>query len=236
MKTWIIGLLLIQGAWAKPIKLPSRIISHKLCFNCYSCTGLFLNAKTLLTAAHCAEKPIWDQYEIKISNRTLKHWDDPSLVRTNALTLHLNPQYNPQTRYHDLMVIKFKKNIVKFPADSLPPQFVTDNELEGAFWTIGFGGKTRKMREMPLNLRASSSRLARLAFGHVNEYRTCFGDSGGPTYIQQGNEAPKLVSIVSGITSKKADEVAYNCSPQHYSIHTWLYPHLDWVKSFLEER
>ena len=218
MKTWIIGLLLIQGAWAKPVEFPSRIVSYRLCFSCLTCTGLLLDEKTILTAAHCAknERPgnkSGNRYEIKISQYVLKKWFDPVLVQSRSFTLHRNPQYNSKKQYNDVMIIKLKKNLVKLPTDSFPPQFVASDDLEGMFWAKGFGGEQREAREMPLDLRASSPKRARLIFNHVNEYRTCFGDSGGPTYIQRPGEEPKLVSIMSGFGPKKGSEETEICSP-----------------------
>ena len=235
MRKCIIVLLLIQGVWAKPTKLPSRIVSYKLCMQCLSCTGIFLDEKTILTAAHCAEKRPWDRYEIRISRYAFKYWDESFAVRSRAFALHLNPLYDPKTHNNDIMIIKLKKNIVKFPADILPPRLVTDDDLNGTFWTTGFGGKTRKMREMPLKLYRVLAKSSILAFDHIGEYRTCFGDSGGATHIQYPGTEPRLAGIISRIGKKKGSEVTDICSPEHYSIHTWLYPHLQWIDSLVEE-
>ena len=81
-------------------------------------------------------------------------------------------------------------------------------------------------RKVPLKLEKIEQGI-RLQFQHLNWRGTCIGDSGGPGYIQRPSGEIELIGIVSGV-------IGTPCSPSSISVHTWLYPHLDWIQSFLK--
>ena len=59
----------------------------------------------------------------------------------------------------------------------------------------------------------------------------CIGDSGGPTYIQRPNGDVELIAVVSGVIKKSR----LDCSLKNIPAHTWLYPHLKWIRSLMEK-
>ena len=146
MKTWLIGILLVQVAPAKEINLSSKLISYTLCAKCGDCTGFFLDEKTILTAAHCKEKmmdrSIGSGFRISPQN-ILKSLNSNNLkvYKINKYTLHPSPIYNPKNRLHDIMIIKLEKNTIELLQYHHSPQFITNNNLEGKFWSVGFGNE-----------------------------------------------------------------------------------------------
>ena len=247
IRIWIIGFLIIPISFAqRPIELPSRLISYTLCPTCSNCTGLFLNNKTILTAAHCAERnslvlpnpsvPPWGKFQGLVL-ATKNVWKTKRYHMVNDYVLTPHSQYNKQTRFNDLMIIKLKKEI-KLPKALFPISFATDNSLQGVFWGKGFGGGNgyrilREGREIPLKLATTVE--SRLVFFHEGKTATCFGDSGGPTYIQRTNGSVELVSIISGFARPKGVKPSSAPCPLEYvSFHTLLYPHLEWIKNLME--
>ena len=75
---------------------------------------------------------------------------------------------------------------------------------------------------------------SRLYFSHTGREATCDGDSGGMAYIERPNGNVELVGVISGVGRIKGNPEI--CSTRNYSLHTWPYPHLDWIKSFLSDR
>ena len=220
---------------ANPVKLSSQLISYTACTKCGACTGLFLDERTVLTAAHCKEelesKEIhYDGLKISIENMSSspvrKH-----LIKKHQYTLYPHPRYNPKTRANDIMIIRLNHNVVqlkKFTPISLSS---LDHSLkEGSIWSIGFGDdRTEKSREVPLKFKKIELDM-RLHFEHTGENGTCIGDSGGPSYLKRPGGSVELIGISSGVILSPRKR---KCSSQNTSVHTWIYPHLDWVKGFL---
>ncbi|MCY4642999.1 MAG: trypsin-like serine protease [Bacteriovoracales bacterium] len=66
----------------------------------------------------------------------------------------------------------------------------------------------------------------------------CYGDSGGPVYSRHSDGTLEILAVASAFTvgeEKKGKKKKYNrsCSNQNGSVHYWVYPHLDWITSFL---
>ena len=236
---------------AGSIELPSRFVSYTVCSKCPDCTGLFLDTKTMLTAAHCAQRDLgrsslvtpWGKTKTSLVMDCKNIWktNRHHIIEDSEYSLHINPQYDEKARRNDLMIIKFKERVV-LPRPSPSAQFVSDNDLQGIFLARGFGG-TRRGRGKRKIEKLSESRViplklyrnvrGKIFFTHTSNEATCFGDSGGMTYLQRPDGQVKLVAVVSG-----AGQLADNpevCSAKNYSFHTWLYPHLEWIRDLMEK-
>ena len=92
-------------------------------------------------------------------------------------------------------------------------------------------GTLSESRVIPLKLYRNVR--GKIFFTHTSNEATCFGDSGGMTYLQRPDGQVKLVAVVSGV-GQLADNPEV-CSAKNYSFHTWLYPHLEWIRDLMEK-
>ena len=188
------------GKANKNIYTPSLLYLEYLYFSvakCGDCTGLLLDERTIITAAHCQE-------EIQDADKDFKglQISTQNILRTrrkytiDEYTLYTNPLYNPETRLNDLMIIKLEDRFVQFSQKTPPPpSLITDDSLEGEFWLEGFGAKkgfitkrARRSRKLPLSLHYLEAQ-SRLQFKQTKKLKSaCFGDSGGPTYMKRPME------------------------------------------------
>ena len=225
---------MIQAALARPIKISTRLISYVLCAKYGDYTGLLLDERTIITAAHCQE-------EIQDADKDFKglQISTQNILRTrrkytiNEYTLYTNPLYNSETRLNDLMIIKLEDRFVQFSKKTPPPpSLITDDSLEEEFWLEGFGNKRgRRSHKVPLSLYYLEAQ-SRLQFKQTKRLKpACFGDSGGPTYVRRPNGEVELAALLSGVG--KTNKSRLTCSSKHYSLNTWLYPHLEWIHGLL---
>ena len=222
LRVWIIGLLAIQNAFAIKQVLTSRAISYTLCSQCSKCTGFFLNKKTILTAAHCKEKiltvsPYLDGFRIYLK-KSRRIWN---------YSLHSSPDYERKNRANDVMIIKLQEDTIKLSGTFPSPPLIADDNLEGEFWSRGFN----RVLSFKLHKRELKQRLH---FIHIGEAATCNGDSGAVTYIRHPSGVVRLVAVISGI--KRLEGRHFLCSVKNNSVHTWLYPHLEWIQSFIQTK
>ena len=246
LKILTTGFLLIQmqHAFAQLPTFPSPVISYTFCANpryddCQLCSGLLLDQQTILTTAHCKR----DSGGLKVSlNNALSSRHS---YRIDDYTLHVHPEYDAETHINDLMIIKWEGKGIEI-LDAPPPKLVYDDDLAGKFWIEGFGGKKRRnsrstfKRNVPLKFNQfwqqpsddSGTWSERILFANAGKLSPCFGDSGGPTYVQRPNGEILVIAIQSAImTDSPWDK---SCSVKKDSIHIWLYPHLEWIAEFLD--
>ena len=176
----------------------TRFVLIPSIYSCPLCTGLLLDEQTILTTAHCKSS----SGGFKISQNDAQY--SLHSYRIRNYTLHVHPEYDAETHINDLMIIKWERK--KLNSSTLhAPKLVYNDDLEGMFWTEGFGGKRTKnfkwalKRKVPLkfkqlwqqppgykgeNYGVKESALPMLSPGKLG---SCFGkkDSGGPTYVQR---------------------------------------------------
>ena len=238
----MVFLLGAQVAGAAAPRFSSRVISYSFCQGCALCSGIILNPKTILSAAHCETKTRFHapMEMMSISMHNAKR-DRHALKRVDY-RLYPHPDYREGSVANDLMVIKFQKEL-PLAAEMAPLRLVQGGSLQGEFWSEGIGGlqsygATRRTHPLKLN-RVRDDGVLIFVDGspHPGEPSRrqggiCIGDSGGATFVRPagGGAERELVAMMVSVFER---DFLPLCSPRIPSLHVWLYPHLDWIGSFL---
>jgi endonuclease G len=205
------------------------------------CSGVLISPTIVLTAAHCAP----GIKKVYLGGRSILLSDSVGeVIEVEREIIH--PDYSAhQIPSHDIAIL-----ILKTPAQSTPISIASDQELETEDNTrlvgfgfdhptqpVGFG--TKREVDVPIsNLTGlNPSDIARIEENHGfdNRYEfhagrkelgrdSCFGDSGGPSYIDVNGDF-KLI----GLTSRAAFSVAEPCG--HGGIYTRVTPYLPWINT-----
>ena len=112
MRLWSLGFLLVFSTLAYPkekeVEFFSRVISYTLCSKCEACSGVMLDGKNILTAAHCLE----ERYRQKNGKYILKIYQERTRgiysLSTYRYRFRPHPKYDEKNHFNDLMIINFK--------------------------------------------------------------------------------------------------------------------------------
>ena len=159
-------------------------------------------------------------------------------VTVRHYSSHLNPDYNPQNLHNDLMIIQIRKQRFQFPD---PPPLLTEDNIPNKtaeYLIQGFGINFPNIRKRaaPLALHMRKKRANELYFtqadrGSEKPHPVCGGDSGAPIYTLYPDQRIEVLAVTSAILTKRKGPPL--CNPRQISVHSWLYPHLEWIESFL---
>lgn len=188
------------------------------------CTGSVVNEETILTAAHCVEgepRRIAVIFNPKVSGV------DQGVVRMADRFLQ-NPRWNISDRRKDrgdLALVHFSGGL---PAGYQPVAFLTEKTplTNGATVILaGYGvtsGKSSKgagtLREAPTTIEGQFSNTEIMTDGRTSS--VCFGDSGGPAFIQTENGLVQW-GVASSVMTRACNEA---------SVHTSLIGYETWVE------
>jgi V8-like Glu-specific endopeptidase len=199
-----VGLMVAQAADGTPL---------------WRCSGTLLSSTLFLTAGHCTEAPaahveIWFDADVEsgIPGNGYPFKGDAGGKP------YTHPSYNPRAFFlFDLGVVVLKKGVVLSEYGALPQLNVLDKlaKVRGlqnvTFTAVGYG--LQQSFPDPASFLAHNQRVRMLARPHLlqintgftgdfsmllsnnaNTGGTCFGDSGGPNFIDDSN-------VVAGVTS-----------------------------------
>ncbi len=177
----------------------------------FTCTGVAVAPKLLVTAAHCLEG---DVKKVRIFTQE-KYDPQQASLATSGFVIH--PDYRPQvSRYRNDIAKIFLKEAL--PSDINIHPIFRGNMLNGKLYRFGFGSRANT------NIRTVITPTFR-KINHLEdvlELDDTFsrsGDSGGPIFVRNGN----VVSLV-------AIHSTFSHGPQgRFSFNPLLASHLSWI-------
>ena len=200
-----VGLMVAQDAQGEPL---------------WYCTGTLLSATLFLTAGHCTEAPaarveIWFDADVE-SGIT-----DNGFPLTGDVggTPYTHPQYDPAAFYlYDLGVVVLDTSVVKSAYGALPQLDQLDKlktkrgKQDVTFTAVGYGLQksfpdaaawknvedlVRKVAHpslIQINVPGTTGDFSMLLSNNAKTGGTCFGDSGGPSFVGDSN-------VIGGVSS-----------------------------------
>jgi secreted trypsin-like serine protease len=192
------------------------------------CTGSIIGKNSILTAAHCVDQ---DPANINIVFGIDIHKAKPEFIRAaNQFVIHPNWNRHLRSGEADLAIIHFEGDL----PDGYMPVDLADQGLElkkgQTVFMAGFGvtdGETKagagKLHQMTTEILDFHSATEIVTDGQQSS--VCFGDSGGPAFIEVGN-----VFIQWGVASSVASEACNDSS-----VHTEVMKYLSWINTSVEK-
>lgn len=177
----------------------------------FTCTGVAVSTHTLLTAAHCLEGNVT---RVRVFTQSFY---DPKQTSLAIANYKLHPDYNPQKS-------RYRNDLAKITMSEKLPEFIhlypihKENKIFGNIYRFGFGARNKK------NLRTViTPTLRRINIEEevieLNDEFSRSGDSGGPIYMQNGND----ISIL-------AVHSTFSHGPQgNFSLNPLLSAYLPWI-------
>ncbi len=243
---------IVGGSPAEPCEHPSTVAVTDVYGDPF-CTGTLVNSRVVVTAAHCLVdwdlNPL-PASELRVVHGYADPLAAPAAARLEVSQADPHPYYDtdPSTdqqglgRSNDIGVLVLKAPIAGAVPTGIPLPNVLDTKLSagddlhisgfgvysytGNPWNPGPGGLLYKaVVQYEYHLYESSyPSWGELLAGSTTGADTCFGDSGGPIYFEDGNEL-----WLVGATSRAAADVTLLCGEK--TIYLLVSAYIGWIES-----
>lgn len=240
--------LIIGGEEVKandPVAQSTVLINGKVLRSSFTCTGTIIADDLIITAGHCLGAYRWA--ELTVYFRLRKEGTGPIMKVLGATRIQDDFPKTP-TDWNDLALVRLAG---KIPEGYRPAKILDDASLvkDGAKVLLaGYGinvpkppnngngglGVLRKVEQVVLNANYGKSEV----LVDIRGKGSCSGDSGGPAFIQRGEEL-LLFGATSRMTSNDIVGRDPRGNPEYACVNDIVYTnilgYLDWIAQATEE-
>ena len=180
----------------------------------FTCTGVAISPEVIVTAAHCLEGRV---DKVRVFTQSVY---DPTQTFLEIKNYMVHPHYNPSKS-------RYRSDIAKINMKDTIPAFVNIHQVQktprimGQIYRFGFGERDKK------NLRTvvtPNFRRVNLEEGviELDDEFSRAGDSGGPIFIQNGDE---IFVLAIHSTFSHGPEGNFSMNPLLSPFMPWLLGH-----------
>lgn len=175
----------------------------------FTCSGVAISKKIVLTAAHCLEGKV---EKIRVFPQETY---SPHEQFYDVSEFELHPSYNPHISRYDADIAKIKL-IKSLPKHINYPQLHTGQDYRGRVIRLGFGARNNQ------NVRTAITPLLRSIEKNtliLNDEFSRSGDSGGPIFLED-DHGHSLIAIHS--TFSFGPEGNFSLNPLLDAYQSWI--------------
>ncbi|MCX5746590.1 MAG: serine protease [Proteobacteria bacterium] len=203
---------IVGGQTATTAEFPTTVALENAPGNWF-CTGTLIDKDWVLTAAHCVASETAAGLKIRFDDDDINDTSGGKVVAVSAI--HANPGYNEQNWDNDIAVLKLATSVTD---RTITPIHRASLAAGTSVIEVGYGdadnngggaGLLRKLVTPTVDCAmahdATISGANVLCFNASDGNASCYGDSGGPAYVQVGG-ALEVAGVTSGGTGQSCTD------------------------------